>query len=240
MVHGRVDIRSRQKGDCTYSATRTVTANVRSVSQRLSSTKKPLEIRRMSSSAQPQTDRTHLTSSPVYVLSKRMMRRRAKSNEALLNTHLAMTRSCTLSKWSMQVRVNRRVLTSRCRLRPLTFFPRVEAAQVVSIGHLHKLAVESLNASFAPSSCQAPDLFAQSRVYRFPSPVFAPSIEKLEYGPRRRKVVWQHTPGVSGANGIEDRIEDVAHLMCIRTATRLNGRNERFYAFMLCVGRLVE
>lgn len=186
----------------------------------------------MISNVQPHKERTHSTSWPPYAPSALMMRSRTKSKVALASTHLAPSRSWMLAGRTTQHRTSPSVSTSKCRFRPLTFFSRVEAAFATSISRLYRLAVDSRNAGLLVSPGLLANLFPQPCVHGFPS-----AEEVVDRLPRR-KVVRQHAPGTAGPCNVEHGVENIAHVVFSRSASRLGGWNEWFDAFPLGIGQV--
>src|SRR5262249_54216486 len=124
--------------------------NVRSTTQRLGKTTKPFWPSGFSTvlTSQPQTRLVHSIKAPAYPPSAQITRSRGKRPLAAKRTSLAPSRSCLLAGVPPPAKSSPSTSTSTCLLRPLIFFPRVEAPDAGVVGGLDRLAVQRRGAGF--------------------------------------------------------------------------------------------
>ena len=182
--------------------------------------------------------RTHRSKRPAYPASARMIRSRAKSNVAWAKTHLAPSRSWTLAVWTTQPSTSPSVSTSKCRLRPLTFFPRVVTTLSCLVRHLDTLAVEHADAWFGLPLVPAAHLLPESGVDASPSAVVPPAGIELVHRSPLGEVVRQHSPSTPGAGDVEDGVEDLSHVGRAWPTARFGGRNQRLDPLPLRIGQI--
>src|SRR6056297_185887 len=121
-----------------------------------------------------------------------MMRSRKKSNVARANTHFAPSRSWMSAECTRQTRTSPIVSTNRCRLRPFTFFSRVETAAARLIRRLYALAVEHGDARFGVLTGLLANLLPQPSIHPFQRTVVPPGLEEFVNSSPGRKIVRQH------------------------------------------------
>src|SRR3954468_24084013 len=92
------------------------------------------------------------------------------------------------------------VSTTRCRLRPTTFFSRIVTAWPALLGRLHALAVEDRSRRLGRFPCLPPHALAQLGVQMFPGAVVLPLPEVMEHDPVGRQIVRQAPPGATVAH----------------------------------------
>src|SRR5262245_39070549 len=151
----------------------------------------------------------------------------------------APAQSVTLPGVTSTASTSPSVSTSRCRLRPLIFFPPVVALQArVAVAHLHRLAVEDGGAGLTRPPLGQADLLAEALVQPFPGAVQAPAADAGVHGAPRREVVGQQPPGAAGPQEVEVGIADLADVDGTGPAAGLGGRHERLQPFPLGVGKI--
>src|SRR5690606_28107695 len=160
------------------------------------------------------------TKRPAYPASARMIRSRAKSYDAWASSHFAPSRSCTSAPWTTTASTSPSVSTSRCRLRPLTFFSRVEPAFSAAVGRLHALAVEHCDSRLFVSPRLPSNLLPQPGIHPFPGPVGSPGAEIKPDRSPGWEVARQHPPGTTGAGDVEYGVEHAPHVRRSRPAAR--------------------
>lgn len=100
-----------------------------------------------------------------------------------------------------------RVSTSRCRLRPATFFPPVVPLRAAALGRLHRLAVDDPGAGRRLPPVGTSDLGPEGVVDLLPHPGVPPRVEVVADRLPRREVVGQHPPGAPAPRQVEDGVD---------------------------------
>src|SRR5262249_7328013 len=119
-------------------------------------------------------------------------------------------RSWVLAGTTSRAHSSPSVSTATNRLRPLIFFPRVEAARAALLGRLHRRAVEDGRGRLGLLAGLAPDLVAQGVVDPVPGAVPLPDPEVVEHDAVRRQVVGQGAPDAAVAGLVQDGVDDLA------------------------------
>src|SRR5262245_22273070 len=104
------------------------------------------------------------------------------------------------------------VSTTTCRLRPLIFFPPVEATAPAGLGRLRRLAVQYCRARLRRPPFAFPILPPQQVIHAPPRPVVLPLLEVVVDRRPLREIVRQEAPGAAGAVDVEDRVRDLAEV----------------------------
>src|SRR5271165_543401 len=123
---------------------------------------------------------------------------------------LAPSRSWTSAGRTMRPQINPSVSTSRCRLRPLIFFPRVVALGPAGFRRLDALAVDDRRAGRVLSAIGAADVETEDGVDFLPDAFVTPGVEVVRHRLPRREVMGQHPPGATAAGQVADGVDDVA------------------------------
>src|SRR5690606_42012296 len=110
---------------------------------------------------------------------------------------------CTSAPWTTTASTSPSVSTSRCRLRPLTFFSRVEPAFSAAVGRLHALAVEHCDSRLFVSPRLPSNLLPQPGIHPFPGPVGPPGAALQPERFTGWDIAWQHPPGTIGVGNID-------------------------------------
>ena len=116
--------------------------------------------------------------------------------------------------------------TSRCRLRPAIFFPRVVAPIPAAAGRLDRLAVQHGGRRVPGATVQLPHLGPQGVVDPVPGAVGLPPPEVGVHRLPRRIVVRHGPPRAPGAEQVEHRVGQVAVVVLPRPAARLRSREQ--------------
>src|SRR5712691_7473394 len=104
------------------------------------------------------------------------------------------------------------VSTITCRLRPVTFFPPIEAAVPAGFGRLRGLAVQHRRARLGRTPLAFPIRPPQQVIHAPPGPVILPLLEVVVDGRPFREIVRQEAPGAAGPVQIEERVRHFADI----------------------------
>src|SRR5438552_1123375 len=125
------------------------------------------------------------------------------------NTSMAPSQSVGAAGRTASPQISPRVSTSRCRLRPDTFFPPVVPLRAAAPGRLDALAVDRTGARRLLAVEELADITPEGIVQLLPDPGVPPRVEVVADGLPRREVVRQAPPLAPGPGQVEDRIDDV-------------------------------
>src|SRR6056297_3633246 len=167
-----------------------------------------------------------------------MMRSRKKSNVARASTHCAPSPSWMSAACTRQTMTSPMASTNRCRLRPFTFFSRVEPAAARLIRRLYALTVEHGDARFGVLTGLLTNLLPQPSIHPFQRAVFPPILEEFVNCSPGRKIVRQHPPGTAGPGEIKQRVDNFPHVSFAGPPTRFFLRNQRFDPLPLRIGQI--
>src|SRR5262245_4596661 len=184
----------------------------------------------MISRSQPQNETTHLINSPAYPPSAqtRAIRGQGPVSWALAKTALAPSRSWMFAGWTTTASTDPSVSTKMCRLTPLTFFPRIVPALPAGPCRLDGLAVDAAGTRLGSLPGRLAHPAAQRVVEPLPGSGSAPLMEIITDRPFRREVMRQSGPGASGAQDVEDRVEDLTKVGPSWGTHRERRREQRF------------
>ena len=143
------------------------------------------------------------------------------------STSLPPSRSCTLAGVMTSAHSSPSVSTTMCRLRPLTFFPRIVATRPALFGRFHSLAVEDARSRLGGLARLSSDPFTNLGVESFPSAVLLPQSKVMKDDPVRRQVVRQRSPRASVAGQIPDGVDDFPTTVLCGSSARLRFGNPR-------------
>jgi hypothetical protein len=100
------------------------------------------------------------------------------------------------------------VSTTRCRLVPLIFFPRVVSAGSCRSRGFHRLTVDDPGAGFFVPPRPVANVPPQRIVDLLPNSLASPLMEVVADGSLGRKIVWQRRPRAAARQHVENPIED--------------------------------
>jgi hypothetical protein len=123
-------------------------------------------------------------------------------------------------------------------LRPLIFFPRVEAAFAAPLAGLNRLAVEHGRGRLLVPALGVAQVGAQGVVDPLPGPVGLPAAEVAVDGLPGGEVVRQHSPGAAGGQEVEDGVEQVPVGVLPGPAAGLGAGDQVFDVGPLEVGQV--
>jgi hypothetical protein len=92
---------------------------------------------------------------------------------------------------------------------------------------LHRLTVDDRGAGGGGASERTPEALAEAGMQGLQRPVAAPGTEGVKHRLPGREVMGQLSPGAAAAHHVEDRVGDLASLPARRSATALDGRDQR-------------
>ena len=128
-------------------------------------------------------------------------------------TSSAPSQSWTFAGRTASPQIRPSVSTSRCRLRPATFFSPVVALGAAGLGRLDRLAVEDAGAGGRLPPVQPPDLGPQGGVDLLPDALVPPGVEVVGDGLPGREVVGQHPPGAAAPGQVQDGVDQLPQLV---------------------------
>src|SRR5262249_5953238 len=126
-----------------------------------------------------------------------------------LNTSTAPSQSVGAAGRTARPQISPSVSTSRCRLRPATFFPPVVPLRAARLGRLDALAVDDRPAGGIFAVVQAADADAEDVVDLVPEALVPPGVEVVGDGLPGREAVRQRPPGTAAAGQVEDGVDDL-------------------------------
>ncbi len=129
------------------------------------------------------------------------------------STGTAPSRSCTDAGVMLATSRSPSTSTSKCRLRPFTFFSRVESPGASDVGRLDALAIDDASRRFGLASLCEPYGPTEFIVERIEHPLSGPPLVALEDCGPRRKVVRQGAPRNARPRPVADGIEHLARMM---------------------------
>src|SRR4051812_33836109 len=103
-----------------------------------------------------------------------------------------------LAAWTTTMSNRPMVSTNTCRLRPLTFFPRVVAAVAAAAGRLDRLAVQDGRRRLRLPAGEIAGVIAEGIMHDLPGAVLLPTAEVAVDAVPGREVVRQRPPGAAG------------------------------------------
>src|SRR5580692_5334592 len=185
---------------------------VRSTTQRLGRTTKPFmsSVRLTTSISSDVSSRTSAIALPVYAPSTQILESVGYSRWASRRTGGAPSRSWTDAGVTIATSSRPSTSTSRCRLRPFTFFSRVEAAWATDVGRLDALAIEDRRRRLGLASLGHANPTAQTVMDRVEHAVVGPPLIPLERRRPRRQIVRKRAPRHTRTSPIPDRVEQLA------------------------------
>ncbi len=185
---------------------------VRSTTQRLGRSTNPFmsSVRFTSSISSDVVRRISSMTCPVYAPSAQTFDRVGYSACAVLRTSGAPSRSCTEAGVTTATRSKPRTSTRRCRLRPFTFFSRVEAAWATDVCRLDALAVEDRRRRLGVTSLGDSNATAKAVVEGVEHTSLRPLLVPLEDCRPGRQIVWQRSPRHARPRAVANRVEQFA------------------------------
>src|SRR5262245_20179475 len=134
---------------------------------------------------------------------------RGKPPPTRRKTSLAPSKSCTSAGSTARPQISPSVSTSRCRLRPAIFFPRVVALGAAGLGGLDGLAVDDGPAGGVLFALEAAEVDPQDVVDLLEEALVPPGVEVVADQAPGREVVRQHPPGAARAGQVEQGVDDL-------------------------------
>ena len=199
---------------------------VRSTIHRLRRSTNPFwpSFRLTTSTVTPVSSCTLSMTSPRYALSAHTRESVGYCRCPSRRTGTAPSRSCTDAGVTSTTSTSPRMSTRRCRLRPFTFFPRVEAGRAADVGRLDTLAINYSRGRFGTSAFRYSDEPSEVVVYGVECPRSGPPPVVFVDGGPGRKVVREQPPGSSGARTVSDRVHDLPRVVSgLREVGKPNG-----------------
>src|SRR5262245_20988279 len=149
------------------------------------------------------------SASARYAESAHTRANRGSPSPTRRNTSTAPSQSVGAAGRTASPQISPSVSTSRCRLRPATFFPPVVPLRAARLGRLHGLAIGHAGARRLLPVEELADVPPEGVVELLPDALVAPGVEVVRHRLPRGEVVRQHPPGGPGAGQVEDRVDDV-------------------------------
>src|SRR5271156_1610828 len=202
---------------------------VRSPTQRLGRRTKPFmsSVRLTTSISSDVSSRTSAIAAPVYAPSTQTFDSVGYSRCASRRTGGAPSRSWTDAGVTIATSSRPSTSTSRCRLRPFTFFSRVEAAWATDVRRLDALAIEDRCRGLRLASLGDANPTAQAVVDRIEHAVVVPPLIPLECRRPRRQIVWKGAPRHPRPRSISNRVEQLTR--CVQRLLQILEPHRRRY-----------
>ncbi len=162
-----------------------------------------------------------------YALSAHTLRMVGNRSRARASTASAPTASGTLAAWTSTVSNRPAVSTSRCRLRPLVFFPRVVAGLGGDGGALGALAVDDGGGRLRVPPLARPVLRPQPVVDALKRPIARPRAEVIVDGAPGGEVAREPAPRAAGAQAVQQGVDHAAQVHRAATPRPRLRREER-------------
>src|SRR5919197_3154332 len=149
-----------------------------------------------------------------------------------------LSRSCSSAGWTCTRRMSPSVSTSRCRLRPCTFFPPAEAALATGFGGLDALRVDDRRARLALAADLLAQPLAQDGVDALQRPVLGPPIEVVADGLPWPILPRDLPPLAAGPPQVQQPVEDAPSRDRRPPPSALGLRQQRFQHRPLGLGQV--